>query len=101
MVGEKRAALAPLFPARTEHEVIDDQLAAAAEKVRERLAAFRAFEHIVLLHSYPRQLAPLTAELIALPSVRFFGRQVCFTRLEPFFSGYDIVAYFCCSHGFT
>ena len=54
MVGQERAARAALLPARTEHEVIDDQLAAAVEQVGQRLLATGSVEHIGLVDLDPR-----------------------------------------------
>jgi len=61
MIGEIRAAWAAGFPARTEHEVIDDQLALAAEQIAERLFAVRGAEHIIFFDFLPRQFAALFA----------------------------------------
>src|SRR5947208_10936882 len=66
VIGRHRATGAPLRPFRAEHEVIDDQLAAAVEEVRERLlSAVRPREDIALLDPLPGELAALPAELVA------------------------------------
>ena len=65
IVGPERAALAAGLPVRTEHEVIDDELALAAEQVREGRLAVLAVEHVSRLDLFPRQLAPLGAQRIA------------------------------------
>jgi hypothetical protein len=57
VVGQERAALAPFFPVGTEHEMVDDQLAAAGEEIRERLLAVRTVEDVIPLDSFPRQFA--------------------------------------------
>ena len=56
MIGQERATRATLLPLGTEHEMIDDQFAAAVEKVGEGLFAARPVEHIVLFDLDPRQL---------------------------------------------
>ena len=65
MIGEERAARAAFLPAGTEHEVIDEQLAAAAEQVGERLLAAGPVEHVALVDLNPGQFAALPAELVA------------------------------------
>jgi hypothetical protein len=49
------------------HEVLDEELAASVEQVGERDLAFRRVEDVLFLNLHPRLLAPLAAELIALP----------------------------------
>jgi hypothetical protein len=49
MVDLERAADTALLPSRTEHEMFDDQLAAAVEEVGERLLAIRCVEDVRLL----------------------------------------------------
>src|SRR5437667_7589003 len=67
MVGNERATRAPFRPPRTEHEVIHNQLAFAAEKIGQRLLALRSIEDIGLLNPLPRQLATLLAQFVAKP----------------------------------
>src|SRR5262249_37694486 len=47
--------------------VVDDELAAAVEELRQRLRALRALKCIWLVHAHPRQVAPLLAQLITQP----------------------------------
>lgn len=54
MIGQKRAALATLLPIGTEHEMIDNELAAAGKKIGECFLSFRSIKHIVLLDFDPR-----------------------------------------------
>ena len=89
-VAEERAADAAFAPAGAEHEVVDDQLAAAVEEVGERLAAVRAVEDILLLDSLPRQFAALSGEGFALPGEGFFLAQQLAARGEPFFVADDL-----------
>src|SRR5690348_12010633 len=58
-------------PTRPEHEVVDKQLGAAVEKVREGLRAVLSLESVVLLDRDPGQLAPLPGELVAAPGELF------------------------------
>src|SRR5690348_9706006 len=48
MVGEIRAALATFLPSRAEHEMIDNQLAAAIEQISQPLFPVRPFEDVLL-----------------------------------------------------
>jgi hypothetical protein len=61
MVTQKPAARAALLPPGAEHEVIDDQLAAAIEEVCQRHLAVRPVKYILLLDLLPGQLASLPA----------------------------------------
>ena len=54
---QERAARAALVPARVEHEVVDDELAAALEQVEQARLAVRALEDVVLVDLDHRQLA--------------------------------------------
>ena len=83
MVGEERAARTSFFPSRTQHEVIDDQLAAAVEQVGQRYFAVRAVEDVLLLYPLPRHLAALTAQLIAQPRELLFLSQQFLARRQP------------------
>src|ERR1700704_11567 len=65
VVRPEAAVLAPDVPIRLVHEVIYDELAAAAKEVRQSLSAVLAFEYVLLLNALPGQLAPLPAELFA------------------------------------
>src|ERR1700730_8773521 len=61
-------SVAPDVPIRLVHEVIYDELAAAAKEVRQSLSAVLAFEYVLLLDALPGQLAPVPAELFAQAS---------------------------------
>jgi len=65
VVGQERAAGAALVPVRSEHEVIDDQLAAAVEQVCERAAARRRGERVALVEPRPRQRPALCDQRVA------------------------------------
>src|SRR5438132_13040456 len=64
VVGPEGAAAAADLPVRTVHEVVDDELAALAEEIREHLPAILALEDVFLLDPLPRQVPALPAELI-------------------------------------
>jgi len=85
MVGPKRAMLATFPPARSEHEVIDDELVLAAEQIRERYLARRPVENVFLLDFDPRQLAALKIQLVAQLRELFFFHQKFLASGEPFF----------------
>ena len=61
VVSPERAMRASRIPFRIEHEVIDDQLARAAEELRQSFLAVRSFERVLLLDALPRQRAPVLA----------------------------------------
>src|SRR2546426_6668407 len=91
MIGQERAAPAALLPPRTEHEMIDDQLAASLEEVSERLLALRPVEHIRFFDLDPGQVAPLGTQLIAQPGEFLLLDQELLARGEPLVSRYDSV----------
>ena len=64
-VGQVRATGATLFPSRTKHEVVDDELAASGEKIGERFFTLRSIENVILVDFFPRQGATLAAEFVA------------------------------------
>src|SRR5262245_44285349 len=61
-----RAARASLLPCRIEHEVIDDELAAALEQWLETELAARAVEYIVFLDPHHRQATPLGVDAVVV-----------------------------------
>ena len=61
VVGFERAADAAFVPARPEHEVLDDELAAAVEQIGQRLLALRRVEQIGLVDLDPGQFASFGA----------------------------------------
>jgi hypothetical protein len=52
MVHVEGAAGAGFLPLRTEHEVINDELAFAVEQIGERFLAARGIENVVLFDLY-------------------------------------------------
>src|SRR6516225_2013358 len=93
MVGQIRATRAAGLPARAQHEVIDDQLALAAEQFRERLLALRRTENVVLFHFLPWQFAAFAAERIAGAGKGLFFGEICLARSDPFIVGNDFVRF--------
>src|SRR5919198_4564441 len=83
MIDQERAAPATLLPPRTEHEVVHDQLASAAEEVGERLLPFRSVKHVILLDLDPGQFTPLSAQLIAQPGEFLFPCQMGLAGNKP------------------
>ncbi len=75
VVGHERAARAALLPARPEHEVLHQQLAAALEQVGERARALGRVEDVVLLDAHPGQRAALAGDLVAQAGQFLLARQ--------------------------
>src|SRR6185437_14666401 len=67
-----------------EHEVIDEELRAAAKQVGERSAARLGVESISLVDADPGQLAALPRELVAAPGELLLGREQLDPRGPPF-----------------
>src|SRR5271156_4557810 len=101
VISEIRAAFAALFPAGAEHEMVDDQLAAACEQLVERLFARWSVEHVALVDLDPRKFAALAAEFIAPMSELLLFCKKRFARLNPFFLRDHVVACFNGSHSFV
>src|SRR4051795_11033046 len=64
LVDEHAAAVTALVLVRSEHEVVEDELAAALEQVHERGLPSRAFEDVVLIDRQAGQPAPGGGELV-------------------------------------
>src|ERR1700730_16375360 len=75
VIGQVGAAFATLFPARTEHEMINDQLTASVEKIGQRLFAVGSVKDVLLVDLDHRQLAPRRAKRISLAIEFLFSRQ--------------------------
>ena len=74
---------------RRQHEVIDGELAAAPEQIRERALALRPFEHIGLLDLDPGQLAALGAKGIELMGDGFLLGEQRLAGGKPFLARGD------------
>jgi hypothetical protein len=53
-------------PLRAEHEVVDQQLRAAAEQLRQRRRAIVCVEDVSLIHPYPGQFAALAVRVVEI-----------------------------------
>jgi hypothetical protein len=99
MIRQQRAARAALLPAWSEHEVVDDQLAAPVEQVGERLLAGRALEDVSLLDLDPGQLASERAQPVALSGELLLLPQEPLARGDPVVAGYNRVIHGSASRG--
>src|ERR1700722_11997987 len=97
VVRPERAAVTAFLPVGTEHEVLNDQLAAAGEQVAEGFPSVWPIENVRLLRSHPRQLASLTGKFIAGPGLFFLLDQKRLAGAQPFFARNDEV----CLHNFS
>jgi hypothetical protein len=84
VVGPTRAVRAAFVPLRGEHEVIDDQLAAAVEELRQRPLAVPSFEHVRLLDALPGQRAAFLTQPVPLACEFFLQAQEGVAGFEPF-----------------
>src|SRR5262249_38173014 len=84
-VGDRRARRAPAGKIRSEHEMIDEELGASTEEVRERSAPVIGLESIRLADAHPRQLLPAPRQLVALARERLLGLEQLEARREPLF----------------
>jgi len=88
MIGQERAAWAARRPARAEHEMIDDELAAAGEQVGQGPAPMRRIERVALLDPHPRQREPLRVHLVAQAHRLLLLGEQCAAGGEPFGLGH-------------
>src|ERR1700733_11671223 len=89
MVDGEGTARADMIRARRQHEVIDSELAAAAEQVAERAFALRSFEDIGLLDLDPGQLPALGAECVKLVRHGALLHEKSLAGVEPLFARND------------
>jgi len=82
--GERRARRTARVVVAAEHEVIDEQLRAAAKQVRERRRAVLGVEPVGLVDAHPRQRRTPPREFVALPRQRLFGVEQRTARGQPF-----------------
>ena len=94
MVGHERAACAALLPVRSEHEVLDDQLALSCEEVRERKTSVAAVEAVVLFDLHPRKRPAFRSERVHLPGKLLFFREEFRPGGQPFGRGGNSVIRF-------
>src|SRR5690349_3289530 len=91
MVGVEGAAVAARVPGRREHEMLHDELAVAAEQIRERLFSLRRVERVILFDLDPGEGAALGGELVAQLRIFFLAQKMFLARLQPFLLRYDLV----------
>src|ERR1700722_12889863 len=84
VIDDVRAAGATFLPSGTEHEVIDNQLAAAIEEIGEGFRAGGRFKRVGLFNFFPGKLAALAAEFVAQAGEFFFFEQKFLSSCEPF-----------------
>lgn len=87
MIRHLRAAWATRLPAGAEHEVVHNELAAAAEKIGPRYFALGRIKFITLLDLFPRQGAALAAQFIAQAGELFLFFQELAARGQPILYG--------------
>src|SRR5262249_3547999 len=78
-VRDRRTGCASRRVVGPEHEVVDEELRAPSEEVRQRGAPLVRLESILLIDPNPRQLLPSPRQLVAAPR-EFF---LCLKQLEP------------------
>ncbi len=66
-----------------EHEVVDEELRATSEEVRQRGAPLVGFEAILFVDADPRQLLPLPRQRVAAPRQLFLSLEQREPRCEP------------------
>ena len=93
LVDLERAPDAALGPVGSEHEVLDDELAASVEQVGERPRAVRRVEHVGLVQPDPGQRAALGVEFVAHPGEGLFPGQELLAGREPLIARYDLVVH--------
>jgi hypothetical protein len=64
-VGDRRVDRASGLIARTEHEVVDEQLGPSVEQLGERLLPVVRLEEVFLLHQHPGQVPTQLRDLVA------------------------------------
>jgi hypothetical protein len=83
------AALAAFPPTRPEHEVVDDELAAVLEQIRQGYLAGRRLEDVRFVHLHPRQRPAARCQALAELGEFFIFAQQFAAGGEPFFRGDD------------
>ena len=84
LIAEEAAVFASLLPLGGEHEVVDDELAAAVEEVAERQGTVRTGELVVLIDFHHGQFTALLHQFVGLPGEFFFFGQKVQSGLTPF-----------------
>jgi hypothetical protein len=82
-IGNGRTRRTPRLVIRSEHEVIDQELCAAGEQVRERRRTLLCFEPIILVDAHPGQRLALARQLVAAAGELLLGLEQLEPRLQP------------------
>src|SRR4051812_49400746 len=82
-VGDRRAGWAARAVIGAEHEMVNEELRATAEKIGERGGAVVGVEAIVLVDPDPGKFLALFRQLVAAVGVFFFGGEQFFPGGEP------------------
>src|SRR5262244_3503631 len=82
-VRDRRASRAAGGVVGPEHEMVDEELRAPAEEVRQRGAPLVGLESIRLIDPHPRQLLPPPRQLVAAPRERLLRLEQLEPRGEP------------------
>src|ERR1051326_6149827 len=90
VVGKERTTRTAFVPIRPEHEVVNDQLAAAVEQFGQAFLTFWRLEDVIFVDLHPREFASLGGESVSGVSSRFFFGEQLFACREPFFFRYDL-----------
>ncbi len=90
-VGDRRAGRTPGLVVGPEHEVIDEELRAASEEVRQRGAPLVGVEAIGLVDPNPRQFLPPPRQLVAAPRQLLFVLEQCEPGLTPLIARNDLM----------
>src|SRR5262245_36255915 len=85
-VRDRRAGRAAGGEVRPEHEVVDEELRAPPEEVRQRGAPPVGLESIRLVDPDPRQLLPPPRQLVAAPRELLLRLEQLEPRCEPLFA---------------
>ena len=93
MIGPKRAMGATFLPVRPEHEMIDEELALAAEQIGECHLAGQPVENVLLFDFDPRQLATLKVQFVAQFRELLFFHQKFLAGDKPFFLRHDLTVF--------
>src|SRR6266576_918744 len=74
-VRRRRAGRTARRVVRPEHEVVDDELRAAVEQLRQRAFAILGVEAVLLLQRDPRELTALPGDIVAEPRVLLLANE--------------------------
>jgi hypothetical protein len=91
VVRVERAARAGGVVVRAVHQVIDEQLRAPVEELRQGLRSVAGREAILLLDGHPRQLLALAGELVAATGQLLLALEQLLARDQPLLARPDPV----------